>query len=90
LARWLQPRLRPERAHFKVHLEDRGSWVWQQCDGHISVGEIAAGFKESFPAEHDQVDHRICQFIYQLEDNGFIRFTNLPASGARLSEGDTP
>jgi len=90
LAHWLQPRLRPERAHIKVNLEDRGSWLWQRCDGRRSVAEIVARFKDVFPAEQEQIDHRICMFLYQLEDNGFIRFTNLPMPGAPISTGDKP
>lgn len=77
LARWLQPRLRPERAHIRVSLENRGSWVWRQCDGQRTVVEIAADFTRAFPTEQDQIEKRICQYLYQLEDNGFIRFRNL-------------
>ena len=78
LSRWLQPRIPEERAHFRVRLEERGSWVWRQCDGRRTVGEMVAGFAEEFPAESGQVAERVCQFVYQLADNRFVAFSNLP------------
>ncbi len=78
LARWLQPRLQPARAHIRVKLDERGSWIWRQCDEGRTVAEIATGFVASFPQERDQIEHRICQFIYYLQENGFIRFTTFP------------
>jgi hypothetical protein len=78
LARWLQPRLRPERAHFRVTLEDRGSWIWRQCDGQRTVGEMVADFNTAFPDETEQVAERVCQFLYQLSANEFVTFSNLP------------
>jgi hypothetical protein len=76
-ARWLQPRLRPERRHVKIHLEKRGSWLWQQCDGLRSIGEMVAAFRVAFPEDHDQLEQRVCQYLYQMEVNGLIRFVNL-------------
>jgi len=78
LGRWLQPRLRPERANIRVTLEERGSWIWDQVDGQRSVGQIAAAFRETFPNEVDQVNERICVYLVNLESNGFVCFTNLP------------
>ncbi|MFH1844240.1 MAG: PqqD family protein [bacterium] len=78
LGRWLQPRLRPERANIRVTLEERGSWIWDRIDGESSVGQIAATFREVFPTEQDQVDERICVYLVNLETNGFVRFANLP------------
>ena len=83
LARWLQARLRPERAHVRVTLEERGSWLWNACDGRRSVRELVDGFRDAFPAESRQVPERVCQFLYQLAHHDFIRFNNLNEAGGR-------
>jgi len=77
LARWLQPRLRPERAHFRVKLEARGSWIWNRCDGQRLVGQIASDFRDAFPAETSDVEKRVCLFLFSLAENGLVVFRNL-------------
>ncbi len=83
LASWLQSRLRPERAHVRVTLEERGSWLWEACDGRRSVRELVEGFQDAFPEENAQVPERVCQFLYQLAHHDFIRFANLNEAGGR-------
>jgi len=77
LGRWLQPRLAPERAHIRVRLEERGSWIWRQCDGRRTVADIVTGFLASFPADREQADQRVCRFLYHLAENRFVSFVNL-------------
>lgn len=86
LSRWLQPRLRPERAHFRVKLEARGSWIWNRCDGQRRVGQIAADFREAFPGETSEVEERICMFLYSLAENGFVTFRNLDQVRAKAQD----
>jgi hypothetical protein len=78
LSRWLQPKLRPERAHVRVRLEERGSWLWMHLDGKRTVADLVTEFRQHFPGDFEQIDHRVCQYLYQLADNGCIRFVNLP------------
>jgi hypothetical protein len=80
LGRCLQPRLDPDRAHIKVRLERRGSWIWEQCDGQRTVAEIVEGFLTRFPEESEQADQRVCQYLYTMESNRLIHFTNFPAT----------
>ncbi len=90
LAHWLQPRLRAERAYIRVSLEERGSWLWGQCDGRRTVGDIAAEFRDVFPQDSQEAERRVAMFIYSLVDNGFIRLVNLAHERARAEKAGSP
>ena len=81
LAGWLQSRLRPERAHVRVTLEERGTWLWRSCDGNATVADLVEGFRAAFPADADQVAERVCRYVHQLASNDLVRFANLPGEG---------
>jgi hypothetical protein len=73
LARWLQPRIRPERAHVRVRLDRRGSWLWLASDGSRTVGQLLEDFRNAFPEEADPtLASRLCQFFRQLAMNRFV------------------
>ncbi len=80
--RWLQPRLRPEKRHIRVPLDARGSFLWRRIDGQCEVHALVTGFVDAFPDDSDQADDRVCQYLYYLEQNGFIRFVNLAKSSS--------
>jgi len=90
LARWLQPRLRPERAHIRVILEERGSWIWGQCDGRRAVGDIARDFLVAFPQDTQEVEQRVAMFLYSLAENGFVHFVNLAQERTRAEGAGSP
>jgi len=75
--RWLQPRLRENKKFIKVPLEERGAFLWSHCDGDHTVAELAYGYRQEFPGDVDQAEKRVCQYLYQLESNGFIEFVGL-------------
>jgi hypothetical protein len=78
LGRWLQSRLRPAKRHIRVPLEKRGTWLWGRLDGERTVADHADAFCREFPDDLDQAAERLCQYLYAMEQNGFVRFTNLP------------
>jgi hypothetical protein len=80
LGRWLQPRLRAERSHIRISLEERGSWVWLHCDGERTVSDLASGFREAFPADAERSEERVGAFVLQMARNGFVQ---LRAPGRR-------
>jgi hypothetical protein len=45
------------------------------------VRDLVEGFRAAFPADGGQVPERICQYVYQLARNDFVRFVNLPGKG---------
>ena len=77
-SRWLQPLLRQDKKHIRVPLDARGSFLWRQLDGRQTVSETVTEFLAAFPDDADQAAERVCQYLYNLEDNRFIRFVNLP------------
>jgi hypothetical protein len=71
LARWLQPRLR--RPHFRVHLDELGSFVWNRCDGRTTVGEIATEMEQHFGDQAEQAMQRLQRFLAELQRGKMIR-----------------
>ncbi len=76
LGRFLQPRLKAEKMHFRIPLEERGSFLWNLMDGRRTVGELTEAFGREFPAEADQMPERVATYLYQMADNDLIRFVN--------------
>lgn len=72
LARWLQPRLAPERRHVRVPLDARGTWLWRQLDGQKSVGELARGFVDAFPDDTEHATERVCRYVAALVDQDLL------------------
>lgn len=83
-ARWLQPRLRPDRAHIRVRLDALGSFVWRQLDGRTPVGAVAARFAAAFPDEPDGTA-RVWAFLETAYREGLLELREAaggPADGA--------
>ena len=76
LVRTILPRMK--KPHWKVHLDDIGSWVWQRCDGRATVREIAEGMKDHFGEKVEPVYERLSIFLRSLEGDKFICYENLP------------
>ena len=76
LGRFLQPRLKDNKKYLRIPLEERGSFLWNLMDGHQTVGDMTEAFRSQFPAETDQVPHRVSTYLYQMADNQLIRFNN--------------
>ena len=74
LGRWLQPRLRPERAHVRVLLDARGTAVWSFLDGRRNVGEVMRAYVAVHPDDAEQASERVWLFLAALERQRFVRF----------------
>jgi hypothetical protein len=79
LAWWLQPRLR--RPHFRVHLDELGSFVWGRCDGRHTVTQIVEDFESTFPDRAEQIRQRVRMFIIELYRGQMLKL-ELPATEA--------
>lgn len=77
LSRLLQPRLPEDKKYLKVPLEARGSFLWRLMDGQRTVADLVAAFVAEFPDETDQAGERVAGYLYNLERNGFLKFSNL-------------
>jgi hypothetical protein len=75
LAKYLLPRLK--RPHFKIKLDEIGSFIWNLCDGKKTVKEIGGQLKEEFGDRVEPLYERLGLFFQHLEKNRFITFKNL-------------
>ncbi len=73
-ARWLQPRLPEERAHVRVRLDPRGTFLWRRVDGRTCIGELVGAFVAAFPDDARDAADRVWLFLVTLQRNGFIAF----------------
>jgi hypothetical protein len=69
------PRLK--NPHYKIKLDDIGSFIWELCDGQKKVEEIAGSLKEKFGEKVEPLYERLGTFFQSLEKNKFIKFKNL-------------
>lgn len=75
LVKHLLPRL--NRPHFKVKLDEIGSFIWSRCDGKNTVKEIGMQLKDEFGERVEPLYERLGFFFQDLEKNRFITFKNL-------------
>ncbi len=69
--RWIQPRLHPDRAYFKLHLDGMGAEIWERIDACRPLSEIFQDFSRNHPEEPELVD-RFARFIRNLMKEEFI------------------
>lgn len=70
LARHLLPRMKSP--HFKIKLDEIGSFFWENCDGIKNVKEISEIHHKKFAEKVEPLYDRISLFLQNLEKNGFI------------------
>jgi hypothetical protein len=71
-AKWLQPRLK--KPYFRLSLDEVGSFVWEQCDGKMTVREIAALMAARFGENVQPVENRLSIFFATLFRNKVVRY----------------
>ncbi len=69
------PRLKSP--HYKIKLDDVGSFIWELCDGQKSIKEISTRLKDRFGDNVEPLYDRLGIFFQNLEKNKFITFKNL-------------
>jgi hypothetical protein len=75
MVKHILPRLK--NPHFKIKLDDTGSFIWGLCDGRRTVKEISAKLKLKFGDKVEPLYERLGAFFQNLEKNKFITFKNL-------------
>ncbi len=58
---------------FRIDLDKVGSFVWKNCTGDKTVGEIVQLCKEEFGDEVEPAEERVKLFIEQLNKNRMIQ-----------------
>lgn len=75
LAKQLLPRLK--KPHYKINLDEVGSFIWNLCDGKTTVKEIGEKLNKNFGSRVDPLYERLSLFLQNLEKNRFITFKNM-------------
>ncbi|MBO7218173.1 MAG: PqqD family protein [Clostridia bacterium] len=57
-----------------IHLDENGSFVWQQIDGESDILKIGESVKDHFGEKAEPIYPRLSQFIRTLETYHFITF----------------
>ncbi len=57
-----------------IHLDENGSFVWQQIDGKKSIAEIAPAVKERFGDAANPLYERLAKFFQILDSYSFIEW----------------
>ncbi|MDZ7725125.1 MAG: PqqD family protein [candidate division KSB1 bacterium] len=70
LKKHLLPRMK--RSHYKIHLDDYGTFVWKQIDGNRTVFDIAVQLEEHYGDKVEPVYERLGMFINMLAQRKFI------------------
>ncbi len=59
-----------------IHLEEFGSFVWEQIDGTKTVYEIGQAVKNRFGKKAEPLYERLSEYISTLRSNGYIVYEN--------------
>lgn len=70
LVQYVLPHLR--KPHFRVKLDEYGSFVWKMLDGDTTVGDISEKLKGVYGENFDPRYERIAKFIANLAYNKFL------------------
>ena len=70
LQRYLVPNLK--KPHFRIKLDEHGSFIWDFCDGNTTVGDISDKLKEKYGEAFDPKYERIGKFVNQLVRDKFL------------------
>lgn len=62
---------KPRVSH--IHLEEKGSFIWQAINGKDDITEIGKKVKEHFGDEAEPLYERLAEYIGILESNNFIK-----------------
>lgn len=57
----------------KLDLDEIGSFIWNKCDGKVSIKDIAEKTKEQFGENVEQIDERVKLFIDRMSKNHFVK-----------------
>ena len=70
LKKYVLPRLKSP--YFKIKLDRVGSFIWENCDGSLRVGELAKSLQDKFGEDVEPLYDRLALFLHSLEKNDLI------------------
>ena len=64
VGRWLAARLADP--HYRIRLDEIGTFVWKACDGETPLMTIADGMRARFGADIEPAERRLAQFVRKM------------------------
>ncbi len=61
VGRWLATKL--SDPHYRILLDDVGSFVWKACDGETPLAIIAGGLRAKFGGRVEPVEERLGEYV---------------------------
>lgn len=58
----------------KIHLDEKGTFVFERCDGKRNIESIAADFRGSYKEDDETLYNHLIKYFEILESYDFIRF----------------
>ena len=74
LGRWLQPRLKGDKAYVIVKLDEKGTQVWRLVDGERTVAAVIRAYVATFPEDAETASDRVWRFLQMAGMNGCLSF----------------
>ena len=71
LVKWFVPML--AKPNIRLKLDERGSFVWQRCDGTTTIEEIGKQMSSTFSEPLDSTYDRIEKFIQKFTRDKFLQ-----------------
>ncbi len=71
---WLAQKFFHKPRVSRISLEEYGSFIWQQIDGHKSIYDIGLLVREEFGEKAEPVFERLARYFRTLENTHYIRF----------------
>lgn len=63
-----------KRPFFKIKLDERGSFIWEKCDGKNSIGKICQLLESEFGETVKPAPNRTVLLFKKLYQYGLVRF----------------
>ncbi len=64
VGRWLATRVGD--SHYRIRLDELGTFVWKSCDGATSVRDIVQSMREHFGPNVEPAEQRVMVFIRKM------------------------
>ena len=64
LGRWLGSRV--GEPHYRIRLDEIGTFVWKACDGRTSLSSIADQMREEFGPRVEPAEQRLVAFVGKM------------------------
>ena len=82
IGRWLA--IRMGDPHYRIRLDDVGTFVWKSCDGHTRLATIAERMRDRFGPSVEPAEQRLVAFVMQM---GRSRLLELPQPAKDIAGG---